>query len=95
MTVMAREKWSDERLDDLNVRVEKGFDEVKSEIRETKGELKGEVRELRKEMNTRFVAVEARFNSIEARLDGLNRTLVIGMVSMTASIVGALLVTQL
>jgi hypothetical protein len=91
MAVMAREEWTDKRLDDLNVRMDKGFDEVKDEIRETKGE----VRELRKEMNTRFVAVEARFNSIEACLDGLNRSLVIGMVSMTASIVGALLVTQL
>ena len=84
MAVMAREKWSDERLDDLNVRMEKGFDEVK-----------GEVRELRREMNERFSSVDDRFNSIEARLDGLNRSLVIGMVSMTASIVGALLVTQL
>jgi len=91
MAVMAREEWTDKRLDDLNGRMEKGFDEVKDEIRDVKGEF----RELRKEINTRFVAVEARFNSIEARLDGLNRSLVIGMVSMTASIVGALLVTQL
>ena len=95
MAVMARESWSDERLDDLNARMEKGFDEVKGEIRE----VKGEVRELRQEMNGRFESLEvrfdSRFNSIEARLDGLNRTLVIGMVSMTASIVGALLVTQL
>lgn len=91
MAVVAREKWSDERLDDLNVRMDKGFDGVKDEIRETKGE----VRELRKEMNARCVAVEGRFNSIEARLDSLNRSLVIGMVSMTTSIVGALLVTQL
>jgi hypothetical protein len=75
--VMAGEAWNDERLDDLNARIDRGFDEVK-----------GEVRELRKEMNTRFGAVDA-------RLDGLNRSLVIGMVSMTASIVGALLVTQL
>ena len=26
MAVMAREAWTDERLDDLNTRVEKGFD---------------------------------------------------------------------
>jgi hypothetical protein len=84
MAVMAREKWTDERLDDLNTRVEKGFDEVK-----------GEIRELRTDMNSRFGSVESRFNSIEARLDGVNRTIVIGMVSMTASIVGALFATQL
>jgi hypothetical protein len=84
MAVMAREAWTDERLDDLNARVDKGFDEVK-----------GEVRELRLEMNARFSSVETRFNSIEARLDGINRSIVIGMVSMSASIVGALLATQL
>ncbi|HEX6781299.1 MAG TPA: hypothetical protein VF125_04630 [Solirubrobacterales bacterium] len=98
MAVMEKRVWTDERLDDLNARMEKGFGEVKGEVREVKGEVrevKGEVRELRKEMNTRFGMVEARFNSIEARLDGLNRSLVIGMVSMSASIVGALLVTQL
>jgi hypothetical protein len=77
MATMAREKWTDERLDDLNARAEKGFDEVK-----------GEIRELRADMNSRF-------SSVEARLDGINRTIVIGMVSMTASIVGALLTTQL
>jgi predicted nuclease with TOPRIM domain len=98
MAVMERKAWNDERLDDLSARMDRGFDEVK-----------GEVRELRKEMNARFTSgdarfnsaearfnsVEARFNSIEARLDSLNRSLVIGLVSMTASIVGALLVTQL
>lgn len=52
MAAMAREKWTDERLDDLNVRVDKGFDEVK-----------GEIRALRKEMNARFGAVDARLDS--------------------------------
>jgi tetrahydromethanopterin S-methyltransferase subunit G len=91
MAVMAREAWTDERLDDLNTKVDKGFDEVK-----------GEIRDLRTEMNARFGAIEdrfnsidGRFNSIEARLDGINRSIVIGNVTMTASIVGALLATQL
>ena len=44
---MAREKWTDERLDDLNARVEKGFDEVK-----------GELRELRAETNARFDSMQ-------------------------------------
>lgn len=95
MAVMARETWTDERLDDLNGRVEKGFDEVK-----------GEVRELRKEMNSRFTSMEGRFNSIDARFeamegrfaarfDSLQRTMVLGVVSMSATVVGALLVVQL
>jgi len=36
---MAREAWTDERLDDLNGRVERGFDEVKAEIRDLRLEI--------------------------------------------------------
>jgi hypothetical protein len=77
MTVMAREAWTDERLDDLAKRMDKGFDEVK-----------GEVGEFRKEMNSRF-------SSIDARFDAMQRTMVLSAVSLSASIVGALIVTQL
>jgi hypothetical protein len=77
MAVMAREAWTDERLDDLNAKVDKGFDGVK-----------GEIKDLRGEMNTRF-------NSIDARFDALQRTMVLGVVSMSATVVGALLVIQL
>ena len=74
MAVMERDAWTDERLDDLAKRMDKGFDEVK-----------GEVRELRSEMNSRF-------NSIDARFDALQRTMVLGVISMSATVVGALLV---
>lgn len=46
---MARETWTDERMDDLKGQVEKGFDGVEGRIREVKGEIrevKGEVREV-------------------------------------------------
>ena len=71
MTVMAREAWTDERLDDLAKRMDKGFEEVK-----------GEVGDLRSEMNARFAAVDQRFDSMQ-------RTMVIGFVSLIASMVGA------
>lgn len=70
MSVMAREAWTDERLDALNAKVEKGFDEVK-----------GEVRELRSETNARF--------------DSMQRTMIIGFVTLNASFIGGLLATQL
>jgi predicted nuclease with TOPRIM domain len=116
MVVMAREKWTDDRLDDLNARMGKGFDEVKGEIRDLRAETKTEFRQLRGELNTRFNGVESRFNGVESRFNGvesrfdtmegrfsgiesrfdsLQKTMVLGFVSMTASIVGALLVTQL
>ena len=61
-----REAWTDERLDDLNARVERGFDRVDADVRE-----------LRSEMNARF--------------DSMHRTMVIGFVSMAASIVAAVI----
>jgi len=64
-----REKWTDERLDDLNDRVSDGFTRVDTDIRE-----------LRSDMNSRFDAVNARFDSLEerfdARLDAIHRLLV-------------------
>lgn len=34
MAVMAREAWTDERLDDLNHRVDQGFKELRADMRE-------------------------------------------------------------
>jgi hypothetical protein len=50
MAVMARETWTDERLDDLKEHMDEGFREVKAEIRE----VKGEVRDLRDSMDAKF-----------------------------------------
>jgi hypothetical protein len=54
MAVMAREKWTDERLNGLAGRVDRGFAEVK-----------GEVRDLRVEMNERFSSVDTRFDAMQ------------------------------
>jgi len=47
---MAREKWTDERLDDLKDHMDEGFREVKADIRE----VKAEVRDLRASMDAKF-----------------------------------------
>jgi broad specificity phosphatase PhoE len=39
MAVMAREVWTDERLDDLNHRVDEGFSEMREEFRAVRGEM--------------------------------------------------------
>lgn len=88
MAVMAREEWTDERLDDLRADMNRRFDEMKGEVRD----VKGEVCELRQEMNSRFDSMNGRF---DARFGSLERTIVMGFVSMSATIVGALLVIQL
>ena len=50
MHVMARETWTDERLDDLSKRVDGGFREVKAEQRALRQELKLEMNALRTEL---------------------------------------------
>jgi len=39
MAVMAREAWTDERLDDLNARVDQGFTEIRVEFRAMRSEM--------------------------------------------------------
>lgn len=58
---MPRETWTDERLDDLNLRVENGFNRVDADLRA-----------LRFEMNGRFGSLEAR---MDTRFDSLQRTI--------------------
>jgi hypothetical protein len=57
MVPMPREKWTDERLDDLNKKVDDGFARVE-----------GQVKDLRSEMNNRFEKVDARFEALNRNL---------------------------
>lgn len=41
-----REKWTDERLDDLNYRVAEGFDRVDADLRALRVEMKSEISRL-------------------------------------------------
>lgn len=50
MAVMAREVWTDERLDDLNHRVDEGFKEMRAEFRGVREEMREEFRAVRVEM---------------------------------------------
>ncbi|MDQ2629533.1 MAG: hypothetical protein M3Y75_00970, partial [Actinomycetota bacterium] len=76
------EKWTDERLDDLNKKVDDGF-----------ARLDGDIKDLRREMNARFDAVDARFDArfdaVNARFDALNRNLLAGFFVVVAAIIGS------
>ncbi len=50
MAVMARETWTDERLDDLNKKVDDGFKEMREEFRAIRGEMRVEFAAVRAEM---------------------------------------------
>jgi hypothetical protein len=76
--MMPREKWTDERLDDLNKKVDDGFTRLDGDIRE----LRGEVKDLRGEMNARFDKVNERFDALNGRLFG-------GFFVLVAAIIGS------
>jgi hypothetical protein len=59
MAVMPRELWTDERLDDLNQRIDGGFQEIKLEFRAVRAEMKAEFKTVRAEMKAEFRAVRA------------------------------------
>jgi hypothetical protein len=77
MTVMPmpREKWTDERLDDLNKKVDLGFEDTKAEMRAGFARIDADIRELRSEMNARFEAA--------------NRNLIAVAVAIVAAIIGS------
>jgi hypothetical protein len=79
MVVMTpREKWTDERLDDLNVKVDKGFAETKQVIAETKAE-----------MREGFARVDADIRELRAEIAGVNRNMIAGFFVMIAAIIGS------
>ena len=89
MTVMVpREKWTDERLDDLNKKVEDGFAETKAEMREGFARVDGDMKDLRREMDARFDKVDKRFDKIDERFEALNRALLSGAVVIIAALIG-------
>ncbi len=56
-----REKWTDERLDDLSLKVDRGFADVKAEM-------KGGFERMESRFGERFDAVDRRFEEIDERL---------------------------
>jgi hypothetical protein len=88
MAVMARETWTDERLDDLRADMNKEFGRVDSDLRE----LRAEMRQMRADMKEGFDRMDARF-------DALQRTMIISLAgiagSIAASVIGGIVVTQL
>jgi flagellar capping protein FliD len=64
-----REKWTDERLDDLAKRMDRGFDRVDSDLRDMKAET-----------SARFDRLDARFDSMQRMMLGAYVTAVLGFI---------------
>jgi hypothetical protein len=75
-----REKWTDERLDDLNDRVSEGFRRIDDEFRALRGE-----------MNARFDAMDAKFDAMHK----LMIQLFAGMIGTFLTATAVLVATQL
>jgi hypothetical protein len=71
-----REAWTDDRLDDLNRKVDEGFRGVDTDIRELRGE-----------MNERFDKVNERFDKIDDRFYAMQRTMLFGALALSSAFV--------
>jgi len=90
MAVMVpREKWTDERLDDLNKKVDDGFEDTKAEMRAGFGRVDADIRGLRSEIADLRREMSARFAAIDARFDALNGRLFAGFFVLLATILGS------
>lgn len=93
-----REKWTDERLDDLSVKVDRGFADVKAEMKagfermEAKmDERFAQVDERFAQMDKRFEKVDARFERMEDRFHTLNLAFIGGAAVVIATLLGGIL----
>jgi tetrahydromethanopterin S-methyltransferase subunit G len=80
---MPEKKWTDERHDDLNTKVDVGFarvdkrfdkvdarfDKVNGRFDKVEGKIEGGIKELREEMNERFDKVDSKFDTLDAKFD--------------------------
>lgn len=75
---MPREKWTDERLDDLNKKVDDGFAGLKAEIADT-----------RTEMRAGFTRVDTEIRELRGELNAMNRNMIAGFFVIVAAIIGS------
>jgi hypothetical protein len=72
MMEAVRDKWTDERLDDLNAKVDRGFERVDADLRALRVETRTEFGALRGEMKAGFERVDARFEKMDERFEKID-----------------------
>jgi hypothetical protein len=93
-----RDAWTDERLDDLNHRVDSGFREIGEEFRALRLEMRTESTALRLEMRTEFAALRAEsqteFGAVRSELGSqiaaLHRTMIQAFVVLIVGFLGVI-----
>jgi hypothetical protein len=99
-----REKWTDERLDDLKGEMHRGFADTKAEIADTRSDLKAEIADTRSdlkaeiadtkaEMRAGFARIDADIRGLRsemnARFETANRNLIAVAVAIIAAVIGS------
>ena len=89
-----RERWTDERLDDLEKKVDQGFADVKAGMKEGFEQMEARFGERFNDIDKRFDSFDKRLGRLEDAFFALNRTLWGGGFVITAALIGVI-ATQL
>lgn len=76
-----REAWTDERLDDLNRKVEQGFARLDADLRSHRADSSA----FRGEMNERFEGLEGRIGALTRTLVLMNGTIIAALIGLIAT----------
>jgi hypothetical protein len=87
-----REAWTDDRLDDLNRKVDDGFHRVDARFEAMQAHMDKRFDAMQAHLDRRFegqdARFEGRFDGLEKRIDGLQRTLIISNGTIIAALIG-------
>jgi hypothetical protein len=86
MAVMARDTWTDERLDDLNKKVDDGFADIRAEFRALRQELHEEIGAVRGGLKEELRGVRGEMGEVRAEIAALNRTIHQFMFAMVGTV---------
>jgi hypothetical protein len=89
-----REAGTDERLDDLNGKVDWGFDRVEARFSQVDARLDAMQAHTDKRLDGMQNNLDRRFESIDTRLDGLHRVLIVTQTTFILGLLG-LVATQI
>ena len=89
-----RETWTDERLDDLNGKVDRGFERIDADLCSLRAETRVEFTAMRGEMKAGFDKMDGRFETMNERFEAMYRLMLQLGGIVVAALIG-LIATQL
>ena len=87
MAVMARDSWTNERLDDLNTKVDGGFGDLRTECRAIRADMQSEFQALRGEMGALRGEFSAFTRTVTQVLWAIVGTIFLGFMGTIAALV--------